>query len=160
MAINFGLERKKFMEAQKKLRKEYEDAGMTKEQILAMYEYDLKQFNRDIAFYRHTQPLATNMEEDDEGGRNPLLTKFSESLSVMQKPTESDKFWWLDEIEDMALLKRLIRLSAEDLELLDLLAFQEHTQLEISIELKKSQSSVSQRVSTIRKKINNPQNSK
>jgi DNA-directed RNA polymerase specialized sigma subunit len=157
MAINFGLERKKFMEAQKKLRKEYEDAGMTMEQILAMYEYDLKQFNRDIAYYRHSQQLTSDAEDDEEGGRTPLLVKFPESLSVTQKPTKSDKFWWLDEIEDMVLLRRLMLLSTEDLELIDMLAFQEHTQLEISIELKKSQSSVSQRINTIRKKIKNPQ---
>ncbi|MFR7618633.1 MAG: hypothetical protein ACLUZX_12160 [Subdoligranulum sp.] len=49
MGINFAYARKKFSEAQQKLRKEYKAAGMTDEQILEMYEYDLHQFNRDLA---------------------------------------------------------------------------------------------------------------
>lgn len=39
MGINFAYARKKFSEAQQKLRKEYKAAGMTDEQILEMYEY-------------------------------------------------------------------------------------------------------------------------
>ena len=39
MGINFAYERKKFSEAQQKLREEYKAAGMTEEQILEMYEY-------------------------------------------------------------------------------------------------------------------------
>ena len=64
MGINFAYERKKFIEKQEKLRKEYEAAGMTKEQIMAMYVFDLHQFNRDIAYKRHTQQLS-NLEESD-----------------------------------------------------------------------------------------------
>lgn len=41
MGINFAYARKKFSEAQQKLRKEYKAAGMTDEQILEMYEYSL-----------------------------------------------------------------------------------------------------------------------
>lgn len=52
MGINFAYERKKFSETQQKLRKEYEAAGMTEEQILEMYEYDLHQF---------TEILPTNV---------------------------------------------------------------------------------------------------
>ena len=86
MGINFASARKKFSEDQKKLRKEYEAAGMTPEQILALYEYDLHQFNRDIAFYRHTQRLTILEEPDmEEEGQNPLLNKFPEQLSVDRK---------------------------------------------------------------------------
>ena len=57
MGLNFALLRKKFNEEQEKLRKEYEKVGMSTEQIQEMYEYDLHQFNRDIAYLRHTQCL-------------------------------------------------------------------------------------------------------
>lgn len=51
MGLNFALERKKFIEEQERLRKEYEAAGMTPEQIDEMYEHDLHRFNRDIAWH-------------------------------------------------------------------------------------------------------------
>ena len=136
MGINFSYERKKFAEKQEKLRKEYEAAGMTKEQIMAMYVFDLHQFNRDIAYKRHTQQLS-NLEESDmeDEGQNPLLQKFSDVLTVYQEPSEDCAFWWLEEIEDTALLKNLMQLSIEELDLIDRLAFRECTQKEIGEDL-------------------------
>lgn len=154
MGINFAYERKKFSEAQQKLRKEYEAAGMTQAQILAMYEYDLHQFNRDIAFYRHTQPLVDESENDfEEEGRNTLLRKNAEALTIIQKPAENTKFWWLDEIEDAELLSGLLSLTEDDLELVDQLVFHELTQTEVAAMWKKTQASISQRIKTLRKKL-------
>ena len=154
MGINFAYERKKFSEAQQKLRKEYEAAGMTQAQILAMYEYDLHQFNRDIAFYRHTQPLVDESESDfEEEGRNTLLRKNAEALTVIQKPAEDTKYWWLDEIEDAELLSGLLSLTEDDLELVDQLVFHELTQTEVAAMWKKTQASISQRIKTLRKKL-------
>ena len=126
--------------------------GMTEEQIKDMYEHDLQQFNRDIAYSRHTQPLLPESKMPDEG-KNPLLKKFSTSITVMQAPSETTQFWWLDEIEDMTLHKRLKKLSTEELELIDLLAFRGFTQQDISEIQGKSQSSIAQRMQYIRKKI-------
>lgn len=154
MGINFSYERKKFSETQQKLRKEYEAAGMTQEQILALYEYDLHQFNRDIAFYRHTQRLTVFEEPDmEEEGQNPLLNKFPEQLSVHQEPSESSSLWWLDEIEDEELIKNLKMLTDEELVLISKLAFCDFSQQELAAELNKSQAAISQKLKTIRKKL-------
>jgi len=152
MAINFAHERKKFREEQERLRRKYEALGMTKEQIREMYEFDLHQFNRDIAYSRHTQELVpeSGLESED---MNPLLQKFADELTVMQEPDEERDLWWIDEIDDEVLLESLLKLSEADLLLIDKLVFQEQTQTEISVELNVSQSSVSQRIKTIRKKI-------
>ena len=124
MGINFAYARKKFSEAQQKLRKEYKAAGMTDEQILEMYEYDLHQFNRDLAYQRHTQRLGILEEPDmEEEGYNPLLHKFIDALTVYQQPTGAAKLWWLDEIEDADLIKSLMRLTDDELDLIDMLAF-------------------------------------
>lgn len=133
MGINFAYERKKFSETQQKLRKEYKAAGMTEEQILEMYEYDLHQFNRDIAYQRHTQRLGVLEEPDmEEEGHNPLLHKFIDVLAVCQQSTEDVKLWWFDEIEDPKLIKSLMRLTADELDLIDMLAFGGYSQREIS----------------------------
>ena len=79
--------------------------------------------------------------------------KFEDELTVTQEPDETRPLWWLDEIEDEVLLESLLQLSEEDLLLIDRVAFREQTQTEISIELKVTQPSVSQRIKTIRKKI-------
>ncbi len=152
MAINFALERKRFREEQERLRRKYEALGMTKEQIREMYEFDLHQFNRDIAYSRHTQQMIpeSGLETED---MNSLLHKFEDELTVTQEPDETRPLWWLDEIEDEVLLESLLQLSEEDLLLIDRVAFREQTQTEISIELKVTQPSVSQRIKTIRKKI-------
>lgn len=155
MGINFAYERKKFSETQQKLRREYEAAGMSDEQILELYEYDLHQFNRDIAFYRHTQPLVDESEYDfEEEGRNTLLMKFSETLTVTQKPSECRKYWWLDEIESTTLLQNLQRLTEDELELIHKIAFCDYTQKDLSKESGKSPSAICQKLKTIRKKLN------
>lgn len=92
MGINRGLERKRFDKTQKKLLEIYVEAGMTDEQIQAISEFDLNQFNRDLAFQRYNQPLSCIEEpEMDEESYSPLLRKFPERLAIWQKPSESSK---------------------------------------------------------------------
>ena len=154
MGINFAYERKKFSEAQQKHREEYKVAGMTEEQILEMYEYDLHQFNRDIAYKRHTQRLDILEEPDmEEEGHNPLLHKFIDDLTVCQQPTEDVELWWFDELEDATLIKSLMRLTADELDLIDMLAFGGYSQKEISKKTGKSPAAICLKLKTIRKKL-------
>ena len=154
IGINFAYARKKFSEAQQKLRKEYKAAGMTDEQILEMYEYDLHQFNRDLAYQRHTQRLGILEEPDmEEEGHNPLLHKFIDALTVYQQPTEDAKLWWLDEIEDADLIKSLMRLTDDELDLIDMLAFGGCSQRKISERTGKSPTAICLKLKTIRKKL-------
>lgn len=154
MGINRGLERKKFDTAQEHLKKQYIDAGMTDEQIQAIYEFDLHQFNRDLSYRKHTQPLFSLEENDmEEEAHNPLLNKYTGRLSVSQQPTESKTLWWLDEIDDESLVLGLMQLTKEELALIDDLVFRGLSQEEIARERKKSQSAISQNLATIRKKL-------
>ena len=58
-----------------------------------------------------------DMEED---GHNPLLHKFIDALTVYQQPTGAAKLWWLDEIEDADLIKSLMRLTDDELDLIEI----------------------------------------
>ena len=92
MGWNDGIERKKFEARMKKQAEEYHAAGMTEEQIQAMYEFDLAQYKSDRRFYSHTQPLEVHeFEDDDEGDEsdNSLLKKFPEALTA----TDEDKYF-------------------------------------------------------------------
>lgn len=44
--------------------------------------------------------------------------------------SESNRFWWMDEIDDSELAAKLKKLPPNDLELITLLVFEEHTQEE------------------------------
>ena len=50
MSWNDGYERKKFMAKMKKQAEEYRAAGMTEEQIKAMYEFDLGVYKSDRTY--------------------------------------------------------------------------------------------------------------
>lgn len=60
---------------------------------------------------------------------------------------------WLDEIEDEHLLQQLMRLSADDIDLLTRLAFEGYTQCEIAQQKKQNQKSISRQFQQIRKTL-------
>ena len=89
----------------------------------------------------------------EEEGHNPLLHKFIDALTVYQQPTEDAKLWWLDEIEDADLIKSLMRLTDDELDLIDMLAFGSYSQSEISERAGKSPTAICLKLKTIRKKL-------
>ncbi len=82
MGINFAYERKKFYEEQKKLRNEYIAARMTEEQIQEIDKFALHQFNRDIAYYRHTVPI-TNEDDMDYGCEEGRLSIYGKMRMLL-----------------------------------------------------------------------------
>ena len=152
MSVNFGKEYKKFRAEQKRLRKYYEALGMSKEVIDALYEFDKMQFCEDIAFKRRIQYLEVSDEDDiaDED-KNPLLKRFLEVISVSDEFHTSEKFWWLQEIGDKKLLRRLLQLSYDELEIITYLVFFDYKQHEIAQIKGVSQSSISQKIGKIKK---------
>jgi len=150
MAWNNGLERMKFEAEQAKLAAEYRAAGMTEEQIQQMYEFDLEVFNGNRRFAEHTQQFPESPFEDGDEGQSPLYEKFPEALTVtMCLPVGSDRFSWIDEIDDEQLVERLNRLSAEELDLITRIAMDEQTQSEVAAELGVNQSTISRRLEKI-----------
>lgn len=154
MSINFGKEYKKFRAEQKKLREYYESLGMSKEVIDALYDFDKMQFCEDIAFRRRTQSLQVSDEDniaDDD--KSPLLKRFLEIISVPFEFHTSEKFWWLQEIEDEELLSGLLQLSVNELEVITYLAFEDFKQKHIAEIKGVSQQSISKQIGEIKQKL-------
>ena len=59
MGFNNAAERKKFEQRWAILRKKYRKAGMPKEKIDEMYEFDWSNLLRKSRYREHTQPLPT-----------------------------------------------------------------------------------------------------
>lgn len=135
MSWNNGYETKKFEARQKKQAEEYRALGMTEEQIQAMYEFDLEQFKSERRYRMHTQPLQVEEfeENDADESDNTLLNEFFDELTcTIETSGDKSRYWWVEEIEDAELSKRIKLLSAEDIELVTLYAFDGYTQDEIA----------------------------
>ena len=150
MAWNNGLERKRFDEEQERIAAEYRAAGMTEEQIKQMYQFDLDAFNSKRRFNEHNQQFPEDVLEESDDDKSPLFEKFLDSVSVgLDLSNIKDRYWWIEEIENIQLLTAIKELSAEEIELITQIVFDELTQDDIAKTLDVSQSAVSQKMKKI-----------
>ena len=102
MSWNNAYETKKFEAKQKKQVEEYRALGMTEEQIQAMYEFDLEQFNSERRYREHTQAFIPDDfdENEDDDEKLSIFEKFKDVLTVSIEDSEcKSRYWWVEEIE-------------------------------------------------------------
>ena len=124
MSWNNGIERKRFEAKMKKQAEEYRKAGMTEEQIQAMYEFDLEQYKSDRRYYSHTQPLEVQ-EENDEGDEveESFVRQFIDAFSTSDEDeyfSNSSRYGWIDNIENQELSELLHEMDTEEIEIITL----------------------------------------
>ena len=153
MSFNYGYERKKFDAEQAKLREEYIAAGMSEEAIEEMYLFDLEEFRRRRRIANNESPmLDSDFEEGcEDESLSVYLVRNMEAMSVTDIYHDSNRFGWLQEIEDIALYERLIQLSDESLEILTKYVFDGMTQSEIAKEKGIAQKNISKKIKKIKK---------
>ena len=133
MTWNNGYERRKFEAEQEKLAEEYRALGMSEEKIKDLYEFDLAQFNSKRRYYTHTQEFTTSDFEEGENdeSESTLLHKFFDELTVtIADGGYSSRYWWIEEIDDEELAGRIRKLTAEEIEMLTLVAFEGYSQVD------------------------------
>ncbi|MDB1973000.1 MAG: RNA polymerase subunit sigma-70 [Oscillospiraceae bacterium] len=132
MGFHYGMEKRKFDKEWEQLEQEYRAAGMTEEQIAAMWEYDWAWFCSQRIFGNRTQALPSEQYED-ESEQSRLFQKF-DSLSSRWDVGDIDhtRYGWMSAVEDEKLFHRLCKLSSEDLELLTLLFVDGYRQTDIA----------------------------
>lgn len=128
MSWNDGYERKNFMARMKKQAEEYRAAGMTEEQIQAMYEFDLGVYKSDRNYYSHTQEYeASDFEEGVDDSDNALLNRYFREFSVSYDDRyfcESDRFGWIESIDNPELARELHQMTLLDKEILTRTVFE------------------------------------
>lgn len=150
-----GTERRRFEREQTELRKQYLAAGMTEEQIQALYAFDREWYKSRRREAVHTQRLDIQTSEDEDINKdNPLYKKFFEKLAVEDNHADYSRYGWIDELENEALAKAVNVLSDTDKELLTML-INGFTQSEIGAEMGVSQQSVSKRIKKSKKFFGN-----
>lgn len=157
MSWNNGYERKRFEAKQKKLAEEYRKAGMTEEQIKAMYEFDLEQFKKDRIYQMHTQALQVEEfdELDADESDNALIKHFENELTTSIEDGEHSRYWWIEELDNAELAKKIKSLTKEQIELLTFVVVDGYDQTEIAKILNVNQSTISRRFEAIKKFLRN-----
>lgn len=152
MKWNNGKERKKFEAEQARLRVQYIVAGMTEEQIQAMYDYDLSVLNGNRREAIHNQRLDIQAfdDEDTDDGKNPLLEKFADKLTVEIDRNDVNRYAWIDDIEDEGVVLVIKSLSLQDVELLTKIVVDKSTLTEIAQMENITQQAVSKRLKKIK----------
>lgn len=114
MSWNNGYETKKFKKEQEKIAKQYRSYGASEELINEMFEFSLIQFREERTYREHTKSI--------------------ESTEYLAKgnPECHSRYWWIEEISNPTLAKKIKSLSHDDIELLTLYAILGYSQDEIA----------------------------
>lgn len=108
----------------------------------------------------HTQEFCESDFDDDDGGDNgksPLYEKYMEQLTVSfdDGKCRSDRYGWIDDIENIELYAALSNLNEERMDLLTAVVFEGKSMTEIAMEKGLSVSAITQRMGTIKKYLKN-----
>lgn len=152
MSWNDGYERSQFKARQKELIAEYRAAGMTQEQIEEICLFDFESYKSDRRYATHTQhiPVSDDFEVDTQ---NPLISIFFERFTTAPKPSQNDKFWWIEEISNTLLCSRIKMMSERDKEFLTLIVCDALSQKELAQHYRTSQQMISVRINRIRQQL-------
>lgn len=152
MPWNNGYERALFEKEQKRLAEEYRAAGMTEEDIHIMYLFDLDTFNNNRRHREHTQQFPENVFGDVDEGTSPLNDKFLIEMSTTLEQSEyKERYWWIEDIDNPELSRKIKELSEEDIRLITLLVYEKYTQKEVAELLGITQGAVSMRYTKLKK---------
>ena len=149
MSFNNGNERRKLNTKWEHLRVQYREAGMSKEAIQAMYEFDLDVLNSERAYDANTVAVCDG--DDDKDARKAAdLKQYEAAITVTDTYRETkSRFAWIGEIKNERLLAALENLSEDDLKLLTLYVYEGYNESEISKVFNVSQPSIHKKIMKI-----------
>lgn len=152
MGFNYAKERRKFDTEWKKLRKEYEQAGMGDDVIDQLYQFDLEAFRSWRNYSVRTQRMPDMyIGEENEEEYSSLLKKFKTLSITFDESNFFGRYAWTDTVSDPQLVERIKRLSAQDLEILTLYAILDYSQSKIARIMACNQSVISRKLARIKK---------
>ena len=153
MSWNNAYMKNKFEQFEKKQASEYRKAGMSEEVINKMYLFDYDLFCRERTFVRHTKSWFAD-DHFDEEINDDLCNNFLNVFSVQMLLFESNRYGWIEQIENQIMYDVLVSLTNEQKEILTLIYIYGFTETYIAKQvLQVSVSAVHYKLSAIYKKI-------
>lgn len=148
--FNYREEKRKFDRAWARKSQQYSEQGMTQDSINNLYELDHEEFCQRRTYENRNQKLPSEVFSDDETP-SVLFRKYSSLSTTFDESNFSDRFAWVETIDNDNLAKKLKALSREDLELLTMYAIEGYTQVEIADIKSGKQSNFSKKINKIKK---------
>ena len=136
MGFNYAREKRKFDEKWKKLEEWYRKSGMSEDAIREMYEYDWSEFNSTRKFYRHG---------DDDVEVESIA---EEDVDAIDKAFSKE---WIELLDTSDLVRKVRKLPADYIEIIDLMVRENLTQKEIAGRMNCSQQNIAKKIEKIRK---------
>ena len=136
MGFNYAREKGKFDEKWKKLEVWYRRSGMSEDAIREMREYDWNEFNSTRKFYRRGEDNV-NVESIVEEDGDSIDKTFSEE--------------WIELLETPNLVRKVRKLPADYIEIIDLMVRENLTQEEVARRMHCSQQNIAKKIEKIKK---------
>ena len=128
MGFNYAKEKQKFETHWKVIRKQYEAAGMGQDAIQELHDFDWDWFKSRRRYINHLSDLSDGVTVEDFPQEGVDLSTGDTPLHYGTACVAStERYYWIDEIEDERLLRKLMLLNTDDLELLTSLVFEGYT---------------------------------
>ena len=125
---------------------------MDDESINKVYQFDLQWFNSECRYLRRQAELREDITVYDLAytDEEPLVEKVLPSSGSLNVPP-ADRYWWISEIKDEKLLRKVMALSDSDIELLTAIVIEGRTQSEFALAKGTNQKAVSRQFLQISK---------
>ena len=136
MGFNYAREKRKFDREWNEKERWYRKSGMSEDAIREMYKYDWSEFNSTRKFYRHGDDNV-NVESIVEEDGDSIDKTFSEE--------------WIELLETPNLVRRVRKLPADYIEIIDLMVRENLTQKEVAGRMHCSQQNIAKKIEKIRK---------
>lgn len=135
MGYNYSREKRKFDVEWKKKEAWYRDSGMSEEAIQEIFTYDWAEFNATRRFYRYM--------EDVDVERIPV-----KSCDILEAALSKE---WIELLDSPEMLRKIRKLPADYIEIIDMLYFENLTQREIAERMSCSQQNIAKKIEKIKK---------
>ena len=136
MGFNYAREKRKFDKEWNEKERWYRESGMSEDAILEMYEYDWSEFNSTRKFYRYG---------DDDVDIESIVEEDGDSIDK----TFSEE--WIELLETPNLVRKVRKLPADYIEIIDLMVRENLTQEEVAGRMRCSQQNIAKKIEKIRK---------
>ena len=136
MGFNYAQEKRKFDKEWNEKERWYRESGMSEDAIREMYKYDWSEFNSTRKFYRHGDDNV-NVESIVEEDGDSIDKTFSEE--------------WIELLDTSDLVRKVRKLPADYIEIIDLMVRENLTQKEIAGRMNCSQQNIAKKIEKIRK---------
>ena len=136
MGFSYAREKRKFDKEWNEKERWYRESGMSEDAILEMREYDWNEFNSTRKFYRYG---------DDDVDVESIVEEDGDSIDK----TLSEE--WIELLETPNLVRKVRKLPADYIEIIDLMVRENLTQEEVAGRMHCSQQNIAKKIEKIKK---------